>query len=351
MPLVRPSRLAQSLRISTLLFQARNSQVSETTALPPQLQLRRYYGRMLRTIVSKHVASITDVVRPVLPPGIASLPKEVEKFTRILAPAQSREAQYVPRNSIFKQNIEAPEDDISTEPYSPAVTDTDIQTQVRKLMRLVPHPVAIITSTHPNSRAESAFRGMTVSSFNTVTLYPEPVVSFNAKVPSETYDAIRLSKRFLVHLLSSNAATANLAREFSRGHENILLEDKKHTFRFTSPASLDRLPAIHQGEPPRLVIHQGKLDNSRFPGSDARPDFPFILECKYYPSSAQVGDHVIVLGTVVKLYGDEPQNQMQEPDTTHSADELCLTYADTRFWKMGKTINPLSKVNRSVTKS
>lgn len=353
MPFASASRIAQSRAISPRLFQAHGCRVSNrTTFSPPQSQIRRHYGRILKTIVSKHITSISDVVRPVLPPGLASIPREIDKLTRTFTPVQQLETEYVSQ-TLSEKDAEPPEDDISTEPYPPAVIDTDTQTQVRKLMRLVPHPVAIITSTHPNSRAGSAFRGMTVSSFNTVTLYPEPVVSFNVKIPSETYDAIHSSQRFLVHLLSSNGATANLAREFSRGHENVLLEDKKHTFRFISPTAPDQPVAIAQGEPPRLLIQNGKSDGIGLSTVDdmaTTPDFPFILECKYHPSSARVGDHVIVLGTVVKVYRDEPQtnsSQQQQPDTALSTDELCLTYADTRFWKMGEHITPRPRTDNN----
>ncbi|EEP75768.1 predicted protein [Uncinocarpus reesii 1704] len=342
MHLVSPSRLAWSRGISSrVLLQVRNSQPSEFTAFHPQLQFRRHYRRMLRTIVSKHITSITDAVRPVLPPSIASLPREVDKIARTFSPAHNQELRDVPKPA-SEQDPESPEDDVSTEPYSAATPDTNVQTQVRKLMRLVPHPVAIITATQPNSRADSAFRGMTVSSFNTVTLYPEPIVSFNVKLPSETYDAIRSSQRFLVHLLSSNGVTANLAREFSRGHENVQMEDRKHTFRFTSPASLERQPAVTEGEPPRLVLQQRLLDNEDSTQNTLPSNFPFILECRYYPSSARVGDHVIVLGTVIKIYSDEPR----QLDINHTADDLCLTYADTRFWKMGEQITLLSKKDR-----
>ncbi|WEW57664.1 hypothetical protein PRK78_003131 [Emydomyces testavorans] len=344
MPFLSAPRLAQSQGISSLLSLSR---ASTFTALPPQWHFRRHYGRMLGTIVSKHVTSITDVVRAVLPPGLAPLPREVEKFMKSFLPTQNQQTEYVSQ-STPRRSTEFPEDDISTEPYSATTIDTNIQSQVRKLMRLVPHPVAIITSTQPNSRTGSPFRGMTVSSFNTVTLYPKPIVSFNVKLPSETYDAIRSSQRFLVHLLSSNRATAKLAREFSRGHENVLLEDKKHTFRFTSPTALDRPPVIGEGEPPRLVLQPQKSDGSGPTAHGPTSHFPFVLECRYSPSSARVGDHEIVLGTVVKIYPEEAQNhpEQQQQDTTHSRDDLCLTYADTRFWKMGEHIAPLPKPDK-----
>ena len=98
-------------------------------------------------------------------------------------------------------------------------TEPPVSHQVRNLMRSVPHPVAIITSTSiytassstiatsGSSRAPTLdlFKGATVSSFNTVTLTPDPVVSFNITRKSSTFAAIQLSGVFMVHLMASAA--------------------------------------------------------------------------------------------------------------------------------------------------
>ncbi len=67
--------------------------------------------------------------------------------------------------------------------------------RMRDYMRRVPQSVAIITATDIND-SQHAQRGATVSSFTTVTLEPEVVVSLNLKLPSTTYDAILSSYRF-----------------------------------------------------------------------------------------------------------------------------------------------------------
>jgi flavin reductase (DIM6/NTAB) family NADH-FMN oxidoreductase RutF len=172
---------------------------------------------------------------------------------------------------------------------------------------------------------------MTVSSFNTVTLCPEPIVSFNVKLPSETYNAIQSSCRFLVHLLAPNRATAQLAQKFSRGNWNILLDGYNGFFRFQSPRNPGRQPSITEGEPPRLVIQHANV--GRDSSGINTPDFPFIFECQYLPQSVKVGNHVIVLGTVVDVFYQDPDS---DPD--NAPNNLCLTYADTRFWKMGEKI-------------
>ncbi|OJJ49310.1 hypothetical protein ASPZODRAFT_129748 [Penicilliopsis zonata CBS 506.65] len=184
-------------------------------------------------------------------------------------------------------------------------------------MRHVPHPVAIITSTDPRNGSDSPARGMTVSSFNTVSLSPSPIISFNVRRPSETLAALLLSDRFLVHLLAPNLRTAALARAFSRGNNTRTeLED----FEFTQYLS-------EEGKVPlSLPLLREKEEHAK--GSD----IPFVLECKVH-QQVQVNDHTVVLGQVLHTLGQIAESRRSE------ADELCLTYADTRFWRMGDQID------------
>lgn len=72
-------------------------------------------------------------------------------------------------------------------------------------MRLVTLPIAIITIPYDVSKQEKdsgSPGGLTVSSFNTVSLDAPggPIVSFNLKLPSQTYDAIQAAGAFDVSL-------------------------------------------------------------------------------------------------------------------------------------------------------
>lgn len=303
-----------------------------------RLQGRRYYGRILRSIISKHTSTISNALRPVFP---ASFSDQLSRknVARTNTPATGHYTGYSSRTAESPVELE---DDAASEIQRAPLAETDIQDRVRQLMRQVPHPVAIITSTDPNSPEKTAFRGMTVSSFNTVTLYPEPVVSFNAKVPSGTYNAIVTSSRFLVHLLAPNEVTARVAREFSKGHENVSPDGEHRFFQFTSPSSRQNPPAIRSGEPPRLVMKQ----DQNAPSTKST-NFPFIFECLYLPQSCRVGDHVVVLGTVVKVFQDESATgSTLEPEDTLQPSEneqLCLTYADARFWRIGQAVVPRSE--------
>lgn len=83
-----------------------------------------------------------------------------------------------------------------------------IAENVRSLMRQIPHPLTVIVAQDPASASPPT--GLLVSSFNTVTLHPTPYVSFNLKLPSSTYDAIKASKTFT----ASAVADVQLAKDF-----------------------------------------------------------------------------------------------------------------------------------------
>ncbi|KAF7592178.1 hypothetical protein BBP40_000519 [Aspergillus hancockii] len=198
-------------------------------------------------------------------------------------------------------------------------------------MRRVPYPVAIITATDPHEPLEKAFRGMTVSSFNTVTLRPEPVISFNVRRPSETLSALQSSKRFLVHLLAPGQLTATLARNFSKGNHNLSIVGGKGDFDF-SPH-----PSTSGEESPARPLPLLRRKNAADAAGDSISDIPFVFECRLHPKEIEVNDHTIVVGAVVRVLSEH----LTSPEAianAHSVTDLCLTYANTRFWEMGHEI-------------
>ncbi|KAL4881594.1 flavin reductase like domain-containing protein [Aspergillus karnatakaensis] len=238
-----------------------------------------------------------------------------------------------------------------------------LSTQVRLLMRRVPYPVAIITSTDPTPTPTSTspthssrFRGMTVSSFNTVTLTPYPIISFNVRRPSETLNALLHSGRFLVHLLSPEKNAAALARDFAKGNWSRVSEDGFAAdvagggFEFVpyNPGQLlSGAGSIQVGEV-KGGGNGNKGDTSNnFPlpllrkksaGDSDTASIPFVLECRLLSESVvDVYDHSIVVGRAVRAITDpnSDHNSAGIPSATDS-EELCLTYANTKFWKIGE---------------
>ncbi|BDD61226.1 hypothetical protein MAP00_006292 [Monascus purpureus] len=234
------------------------------------------------------------------------------------------------------------------DPSTPSLSD-----QVRLLMRQVPYPVAIITATDPHAHPERAFRGMTVSSFNTVSLNPDPVVSFNVRRPSETLNAILSSGRFLVHLLAPSDATAALARDFSRGNNHLSILAGEGPFEFAHHYSSDLNGEVEgEIETARPLPVLRRKGQGR--GYSELESFPFVFECRLHPQRVEVHDHTIVLGKVVRTLreqrhhlivsdgGDDSSSSRNDSHQTKGEnappESLCLTYANTRFWKMGHEI-------------
>ena len=142
-------------------------------------------------------------------------------------------------------------------------------------MRRVPHPLMVITTT--TNKGDSA--GLLVSSFNTVTLRPKPLVSFNIRLPSSTYDAISSSGSF--------TATAIWSTE-------------------TADAYIKRM---HAGS----LQYQGLDSQSQGPASVLSGGL-FKFDCEWLrEKSTEVGDHVIMVGRVLRHQSGPAMNESKSP--------------------------------------
>ncbi|KAL9607115.1 MAG: hypothetical protein Q9167_007941 [Letrouitia subvulpina] len=160
---------------------------------------------------------------------------------------------------------------------------------VRTLMRQVPHPLTVIIAQHPHQPTPS---GLLVSSFNTVTLAPTPYVSFNLKLPSSTFAAIKASGSFTASAINS----ARLARAFLNN------------------GSVD--PNVENG----TLVKRGRGG-------------VWWMRCVWArEKSTRVGDHLVVIGEVVQAgtYGAEG---------SHRADERRMVYMDGRYRAVGQVVD------------
>ncbi len=188
---------------------------------------------------------------------------------------------------------------------------------VRDRMRLVPHPVAIITSTDPSSHGpvSERWRGATVSSFNTVTFTPEPIISFNIKRQSATFTAISLSGQFNIHLLDEGSESESIATKFAGGNEGRPFHDEKMTIE-SFVRQREGEGSDNEGKPP--VIHGSGRDWTHFRGTA----FRFLCE-HLHDKTVDIGDHVVVFGRVMKV-----------EDFGSSDGSPCLVYADRRYGRV-----------------
>jgi flavin reductase (DIM6/NTAB) family NADH-FMN oxidoreductase RutF len=178
---------------------------------------------------------------------------------------------------------------------------------VQRLMRHVPHPVAIITSTNvtTDSKGDPAhWRGATVSSFNTVSLRPTPIVSFNIKQRSSTFDAIRSSGFFNVHLLSEVDEAKTIAAKFAGGNASFPFHSGKGNLQHW--AQPDDHPvadiALKSRLPPILKCNTAL----------GHPILPYRLHCIYLDTkTVDISDHVVVFGKVMRLIHEESFSEGQ----------------------------------------
>ncbi|KAA8908632.1 flavin reductase like domain-containing protein [Sphaerosporella brunnea] len=98
---------------------------------------------------------------------------------------------------------------------SPPPPLSELSEALRKSMRLLPHPVAILTT---SSAASTPGVGITLSTLTCLSLSPDPLVSFNIKLPSSTSAHLHShpSRSFCLHLLSASPHAAFLAESFAQ---------------------------------------------------------------------------------------------------------------------------------------
>ncbi|KAL3419576.1 flavin reductase like domain-containing protein [Phlyctema vagabunda] len=176
---------------------------------------------------------------------------------------------------------------------------------LRKVMRTLPHSVVVLTTTDSTSgSSNSQSRGMTLSSFTTLTLTPQPIVTFNIRRPSLTLSALMASKTFNIHILSATPSGAQLADAFTRGNNG------------RDPFA-DAIQTV-QG----LDVNESLVLNA--------PGVLRVLKCCLLEDSGcvEVGDHGLVLGRVLDIVHGQA-----EEDEVHG---LC--YADGRYRGVGGII-------------
>ncbi|EXJ74436.1 uncharacterized protein A1O5_02732 [Cladophialophora psammophila CBS 110553] len=187
--------------------------------------------------------------------------------------------------------------------------DRPLRERVKGLMRHVPHPVAVITSTDTSAHADggpSTWRGATVSSFNTVTLDPTPIVSFNIKQISTTYGAIRASGLFNVHLFLCDQTGREIAEKFARGNLYCPFHSSDGTLATFARWRSDTPSALLANSPP-IIQYFPKLQ----------------IRCRYLPEKAvEIEDHMVLFGEVEHVY-----DRLDGVDDSN----VCLYYVNGRY--------------------
>jgi flavin reductase (DIM6/NTAB) family NADH-FMN oxidoreductase RutF len=186
----------------------------------------------------------------------------------------------------------------------------------------MPHSVVVATSTAPatDDGKPPSFKGMTVSSFTTLTLTPAPIVTFNIRRPSQTLTAIAQSKQFLIHILSATESGARVADAFTKGNgigSDVFKNSAFQVLRRQGAEAAQRL------DPPMLAAN-GIIK---------------VLRCELMEEKGlvEVGDHVLVLGKVLGII--EPAGR----EARYITEKRGLCYLDRGYRQVGAVIELLKK--------
>lgn len=186
-------------------------------------------------------------------------------------------------------------------------------------MRRIPHPVVLITACQPepDSSLESTFRGMTVSSFNSVALDPTPLVSLNMRLPSATHTALVQTGTFLAHFLSATDAGAAIAHAFARPRDT----------------QLDAFRDVLDGNAVQIFAGKGSQGAPLLAGSGIMR----VLRCKALPGKeVVVGDHVVLVAEVLGIVASVGSAQVD-------AKKMGLVYGDGEYREVGAAISAESQ--------
>ncbi|KAK7607117.1 flavin reductase like domain-containing protein [Phyllosticta paracitricarpa] len=223
-----------------------------------------------------------------------------------------------------------------------ATSGSEIGSTMRLVMRKLPQPVVVVTALAPDtelcqrtstSKAFASSRGMTVSSFTTVSVTDRNVIiSFNIRKPSGTWDAITHHKRFAIHILEASAEGAHIAGLFTKGDAQAgfteLVEQKGNMLRFNLADGSASL-SCHAERGAVVRSHEGTMPQELLNAPQIMSKAVFAqLDCRLLPDSCvSVGDHVIVVAEVCNFQNIKTSIQAMDADKAVS----FLGYWDRHF--------------------
>ncbi|KAK6361173.1 hypothetical protein TWF730_004917 [Orbilia blumenaviensis] len=203
-------------------------------------------------------------------------------------------------------------EEIGAGPYMP------ISEQLRVQMRRVLYPLTLVTA-YSNPDDPQTWHGMTISSFNTVSLDPVPLISFNVKFPSTTGQLILDRELFVVNVLCQHIHSAKLCALFN-SRPPVKASEVKNEDDLPRRDGSDGLRAIHEVPTPYVIKQMAnqKMEPKFRPTSGPFKDMPVYrtgygirlipnvllasLGCQLR-KVVTAGDHRIIIAEVMDVYG------------------------------------------------
>lgn len=207
-------------------------------------------------------------------------------------------------------------------------------TLVRTLMRRVPYPVVVITTSCWDAEQQKyVSHGMTVSSFNTVQIEPRALISFNVRIPSHTLSAITAQDppggwdnlathgRFNVHVLENTVQAARLADVFTKGND---------THPFTEAEKAGAIIEYDSGNTPRIK------DES----------VVAVLDCFLLPQKMiTLDNHVVLVAEVHSVHQDDRQREREQMGLLYVNRAYAITVQSTTKSAAPKSLKPKTAMN------
>ncbi|KAF7732356.1 hypothetical protein EC973_005252 [Apophysomyces ossiformis] len=171
----------------------------------------------------------------------------------------------------------------------------NVTEEVRSIMRKVPQPVVVVTTS--SAKDATHRRGITVSSFTSICLHPEPLVSFCVRIPSRASELLHASGSMVVNMLS---------------HEQV-----QHSVVFSSP-NADQFKDVpfYDDSETGLPVLMGTLGS---------------MYCKVF-NVMSLGDHELWIAKVIKVE--------EGVGSAHGKREEAqpLLYYDRRYRSVGEQV-------------
>ncbi|KAK6537842.1 hypothetical protein TWF694_010744 [Orbilia ellipsospora] len=188
-----------------------------------------------------------------------------------------------------------------------------ISEQLKLQMRRVLYPLTLITAYSDPDNPET-WNAMTISSFNTVSMSPIPLISFNVKFPSTTGQIILDRELFVVNVLCQHINAAKLCALFNH-RPPITSADPSQA---TEGVPTDGLTKITERREHNTPMPNPKQEPKLRPTSGPFKDLPVYrtsygirlipnllltsLGCQLR-KVVSAGDHKIIIAEVMDVYG------------------------------------------------